>query len=61
MKTVNFNLVKLEADEGKCFDWAEPHFNEGEEEHLYSKVIFLGINDSADNYIEIDEPEEEQN
>lgn len=68
MKTTNFNLVKYEADEGKVFDWKEPRFiteldeNENEvevQEHLYAKTLFIGGNDSIDNYIEIDVPAKE--
>jgi hypothetical protein len=60
MKATNFNLVKYEADEGYVFDWKEPRFNEDEEgnkiqEHLYAKIIFIGLNDSIDNYIEVAE------
>lgn len=61
MKTTNFQLIKYEADEGKVFDWKEERFVEdenGEEirEHLYAKTLFIGANDSIDNYIEIDSP-----
>lgn len=64
MKTTNFNIVRYDADEGKVFDWVEPHFNEDEEgnkvqEHLYAKTLFIGGNDSISNYIEIDAPVEE--
>ena len=60
MKATNFNIVKYEADEGYVFDWKEPRFIEDEEgnkiqEHLYAKVIFIGIHDSIDNYIEVAE------
>ena len=59
MTSNTYNLVKYTADEGFVFDWAEPHFHTDEEgnqveEHLYSKVIFLGANDSIDNYIEVE-------
>ena len=64
MESVSFILVKYNADEGKVFDWKEPRFIEDEEgnkiqEHLYVKTIFVGGNDSIDNYIEIDAPVEE--
>ena len=26
MKSTNFNLVRYDADEGKVFDWKEPHY-----------------------------------
>lgn len=64
MKAQNFNLVRYDADEGKVFDWAEPRFLEDEEgnqtqEHLYAKTLFIGNNDSIDNYVEVDAPAEE--
>jgi hypothetical protein len=64
MKSTNFNLVRYDADEGKVFDWKEPHFTEVEEgkevqEHLYVKTLFIGMNDNIDNYIEVDEPQEQ--
>lgn len=68
MKTTNFNLIRYDADENKVFDWKEPRFiveiNEEEQEievqeHLYVKTLFIGANDSIDNYIEIDAPVEE--
>lgn len=73
MTKSSFNLIKLEASEGKVLDWAnlDEHTEEvenpetGEKEivvdHLYAKTIFLGINDSSDNYIEVDAPKEEDN
>ena len=68
MKTTNFNLVKYEADEGYVFDWKEPRYMEDEngnqiQEHLYAKVLFIGGNDTINNYVEVehveDLPEEE--
>lgn len=61
MKTTNFQLVRYDADEGKVFDWKEERFildENGEEirEHLYAKTLFIGANDSIDNYVEIDSP-----
>ena len=63
MKSINFNIVRYDADEGKVFDWAEPRFNEDEngeqvQEHLYAKTLFIGGTDSIENYIEVDEPKE---
>lgn len=65
MKVRNFNLVRYDADDGKVFDWAEPRFIEEfdergnvinkVQEHLYVKTLFIGGNDSIDNYIEVDE------
>lgn len=70
MKTTNFNLIRYDADENKVFDWKEPRFitsldEEGNEveiqEHLYAKTLFIGANDSIENYVEIDAPVEEAN
>lgn len=71
MKTQKFNLVRYDADEGKVFDWAEARYTDvpndlahpeygshKEQEHLYAKTLFIGGNDSIDNYIEVDEPNE---
>ena len=69
MKAKSFELIRYDADDGKVFDWAEPHYQEvlidenkpelgtkqGEQEHLYAKTIFIGSNDTIDNYIEVDE------
>ena len=69
MKAKSFELVRYDADDGKVFDWVEPHYQEvlidenkpelgtkqGEQEHLYAKTIFIGSNDTIDNYIEVDE------
>lgn len=59
MKSTNFNIIRYDADEGKVFDWKEPRYNtdpDGNEvqEHLYAKTIFIGGNDSIDNYIEVE-------
>lgn len=61
MRAQNFNIVRYDADEGKVFDWAEPRFIEDEQgnqtqEHLYAKTLFIGGNDSIDNYIEVNTP-----
>lgn len=60
MKSTNFNIVRYDADEGFAFDWAnlEEHQFEDEngeivQEHLYAKTLFIGNNDSIDNYVEI--------
>jgi hypothetical protein len=60
MKSQNFNIIRYDADEGKLFDWAEPRFIEDEngdqvQEHLYVKTLFIGGNDSIDNYVEVEE------
>lgn len=64
MKTTNFKLTRYDADEGMVFDFAEPRFTEDEngnqiQEHLYATTLFIGGNDSIDNYIEIKAPVEE--
>ena len=63
MKSTNFNLVRYDADEGFVFDWKEPRFvdtfdGEGKfidkiQEHLYAKTLFIGGNDSIENYVEV--------
>ena len=64
MKSTNFNIVRYDADNGMVFDWKEPRFieelDEKEnpiqvQEHLYAKTLFIGPNDSIDNYIEVEE------
>lgn len=64
MKSTNFNLVRYDADEGMVFDWKEARFIEDEngnkiQEHLYAKTLFIGGNDSIDNYVEVEAPVEE--
>lgn len=64
MKSIDFVLTKYEADEGKVFDWKEPRYYEDEDgnqlqEHLRATTLFIGDNDSIDNYIEVDAPVEE--
>ena len=65
MKSTSFNLMRFDADENKVFDWKEPRFIEAKDEdgneikiqeHLYAKTLFIGLNDSIVNYIEIDAP-----
>ena len=65
MISTNYNLTRYDSDEGKVFDWKEPHYNEDEngnktQEHLYVKTIFMGHTDSIDNYIEVELIEEAQ-
>lgn len=66
MKSYNFTLVRYDADDGCVFDWKEPRYidilgkdgvptGEREQEHLYSKTLFIGVNDSIENYVEVDE------
>lgn len=64
MKIENYTVTRYDADDGKVFDWKEPRFNEEEDgmqvqTHLYAKTLFIGNNDSIDNYIEVNEPESE--
>lgn len=70
MKSTNYNYMRYDADEGKAFDWAEPHYEDVYDEagavigqvqkHLYAKTLFIGVNDSIDNYIEVDKPAKEE-
>ena len=55
--------MKYIAKDGYLFDYAEPrtHMEEDEEgneievvEHLYAKVLYLSVNDSIDNYKEVE-------
>ena len=66
MKAQNFNIVRYDADTNKVFDWLEPRYQDvigedgkptGEQvqEHLYAKTLFIGGNDTIDNYIEVEE------
>ena len=64
MKSTSFNLVRYDADEGMVFDWKEPRYVEDAEgnqlqEHLFAKTLFIGTNDSIENYIEVEQPEKE--
>ncbi len=59
MKSVNFSLTRYDADDGMVFDWAEPRYIEDEngnqiQEHLYAKTLFIGGNDTIENYIEVE-------
>lgn len=65
MKTTNISLVRYDADEGKVFDYAVARYSEDEngnqiQEHLYAKTLFIGANDSIDNYIEVTKPTVEE-
>lgn len=51
MKTETMQLVVLVADEGNTF--ARKEDNE-----ILGATLYLGINDSPDNYIEVPIPEE---
>ena len=59
MKSTNFNLIRYDSDDGFVFDWKEPRYVEDEngeqiQEHLYAKTLFIGANDSIENYIEVE-------
>lgn len=62
----NNSLTRYDASEGKVFDWKEARYiydengNPIEQEHLYIKTLFVGGNDTIENYIEVDEPIEEE-
>ena len=45
--TINGNI--LTADDGKVLKKGD----------VVAKIVHLGVNDSADNWVEVDEPEEE--
>ena len=64
MKSNTIMVQRYDADEGKVFDWANlsEHVSVDEEgnevqEHLYAKTLFLGSNDSIENYVEVVKPE----
>jgi hypothetical protein len=64
MKAQNFKLTRYDADEGMVFDWKEPRFVEDVEgnqiqEHLFVVTLFIGGNDSIDNYVEVKAPQVE--
>lgn len=64
MKATNFNLIRYDADEGMVFDYAEARYYEDDEgnqiqEHLYASTLFIGANDSIENYIEVEAPKGE--
>lgn len=61
MQSKAFSLIRYDADEGMVFDWKnlEDHQHEDEDgdliqEHLYAKTLFIGSNDSIDNYVEVE-------
>lgn len=58
MKAQNFYLIRYDADDGYVFDWKKPRYHEDPEEgvvqeHLYVKTLFIGENDTIQNYIEV--------
>lgn len=63
MKSTSYQLQKYTADEGYCFDWAEPRYTTDEEgnevqEHLYCSVLWIGHTDDISNYQEVIKPVE---
>ena len=58
MEVIKNKITKLIADEGKVIVHKEIQFDEEGNElpREGSKIIYLAINDSEDNYEEIDEP-----
>lgn len=63
MISKDFVLKRYDADIGCVFDWKEPRYIEDEngnqiQEHLYVKTLFIGNNDTIDNYIEVEEESE---
>ena len=60
MKTTTIKITQYDADDGKVFDYKEPRYivneqGEKEQEHLFVKTLFIGANDSINNYIEVEE------
>lgn len=58
MKFTDISLLQYEADDGKVFDWKnlDEHIDEdGNQNHLYCKMLFLGAGDSIENYVEVRE------
>ena len=60
MISQSYELLRYDADEGKVFDWKDlaAHVYKDKDDneiqkHLYAKTIFLGIDDSIDNYEEV--------
>lgn len=62
-------MKSYKAPAGKVYDYALPRVitvindageSEQREEHLYVKYLFLGSNDSIDNYRIVDDPKGEQ-
>lgn len=68
MKITDLSLIRYDAEPDMLFDWKEPRYIEEVDEegnvinkireHLYVKTLFIGSNDSIDNYIEVPEIEE---
>lgn len=65
MKYSDFVLTRYDADDGKLFDWKEPRYEDITDEngkptgeqiqmHLFVKTLFIGGEDTIENYIEVD-------
>lgn len=65
MKSQTIKLTRYDADYGKVFDWAEPRYEERDNErvqiHLYATTLFIGSTDTIDNYIEVEAVANETN
>ena len=60
MKSTEIIITRYDAEDGLVFDWKVPRFTEDEngnqvQEHLYVKTLFIGSNDTIDNYVEVRE------
>jgi hypothetical protein len=61
MKLTTIELKRYDAETGFVFDWKEPHFTKDEngneiQEHLNASTLFIGNNDTIENYIEVEAP-----
>ena len=63
MKSTTFNITRYDAEDGYVFDWKEPRYHieykeDGTQvkhwERLLVKTLFIGGNDSIDNYVEVE-------
>lgn len=66
MKTNKVEIIKYEAEEGKCFDWKDltKHTHTDKDgnliqDHLYANVLWIGQYDSIENYVEVEVVEDE--
>lgn len=64
MKSTTYEVIRYDAENGMVFDWKEPRYikdiegNIVKQEHLYATTLFIGSNDSIENYIEIPAPKD---
>ena len=63
MTSINYSLTRYDSSPNCVFDWKAPRYREEldenenpiqVQEHLYAKTLFIGSNDSIDNYIEVE-------